>query len=201
MSAFLGPIHFWLYNKIKIQNKIVEEILDLSEEKGLNLRKDLYSEFGDGELKELDQVIDTSNIHGWLQDQIIKVENKLAISVTQIINKDSDSIKTLKDIFYNNGVKASALNENSSVEEAFKSINDTLLDGMPCDHALGVISQDENEAVWKRYECVHGRFWEAAKGDIAVYYSLRDEFIKGLVEKANLNYEKIDETTSKIFRR
>ncbi|MEL7607143.1 hypothetical protein [Sedimentibacter saalensis] len=201
MSAFLGPIHFWLYNKIKIQNNIVEEILDFSEEKGLNLRKDLYSEFGDGDLKELDQVIDTSNIHGWLQDQIIKVENKLAISVTQIINKNSDSIKTLKDIFYNNGVKASALNENSSVEEAFKSINDTLLDGMPCDHALGVISQDENEAVWKRYECVHSRFWEAAKGDIAVYYSLRDEFIKGLVEKANLNYEKIDETTSKIFRR
>lgn len=201
MSAFLGPIHFWLYNKIKIQNNIVEEILDLSEEKGLNLRKDLYSEFGDGDLKELDQVIDTSNIHGWLQDQIIKVENKLAISVTQIINKDSDSIKILKDIFYNNGVKASALNENSSVEEAFKSINDTLLDGMPCDHALGVISQDENEAVWKRYECVHGRFWEAAKGDIAVYYSLRDEFIKGLVEKANLNYEKIDETTSEISRR
>lgn len=201
MSAFLGPIHFWLYNKIKIQNNIVEEILDLSEEKGLNLRKDLYSEFGDGDLKELDQVIDTSNIHGWLQDQIIKVENKLAISVTQIINKDSDSIKILKDIFYNNGVKASALNENSSVEEAFKSINDTLLDGMPCDHALGVISQDENEAVWKRYECVHGRFWETAKGDIAVYYSLRDEFIKGLVEKANLNYEKIDETTSKISRR
>lgn len=201
MSAFLGPIHFWLYNKIKIQNNIVEEILDFSEEKGLNLRKDLYSEFGDGDLKELDQVIDTSNIHGWLQDQIIKVENKLAISVTQIINKNSDSIKTLKDIFYNNGVKASALNENSSVEEAFKSINDTLLDGMPCDHALGVISQDENEAVWKRYECVHSRFWEATKGDIAVYYSLRDEFIKGLVEKANLNYEKIDETTSKISRR
>ncbi len=201
MSAFLGPIHFWLYNKIKIQNNIVEEILNFSESKGVNLREDLYNEYGDGDLKELDQVIDTSNIHGWLQEQIIKVENKLAISVTEIINKDSASIETLKEIFYKNGVAASTLNENSSVEEAFKSINDTLLDGMPCDHALGLVSKDENEAIWKRYECVHSRFWEAAKGDSAVYYSLRDEFIKGLIEKANLSYEKIDETTSKISRR
>lgn len=201
MSAFLGPIHFWLYNKIKIQNNIVEEILDFSENQGLSLRENLYGEFGDGDLKELEQVIDTSNIHGWLQEQIIKVENKLAISVTQLINNDSGSIDTLKEIFYNNGVAASPLNESSSIEEAFKSINDTLLDGMPCDHALGLISKDENEAIWKRYECVHSRFWEAAKGDIAVYYSLRDEFIKGLIKKANLNYEKIDETTSKISRR
>lgn len=201
MSAFLGPIHFWLYNKIKIQNNIVEEILDFSESKGLNLRENLYGEYGDGELKELDQVIDTSNIHGWLQDQIIRVENKLAVSVTELINKDSASMDKLKEIFYNNGVNASKLNENSSVEEAFKAISDALLDGMPCDHALGVISQDENEAIWKRYECVHSRFWEAAKGNIDVYYSLRDEFIKGLIAKANLSYEKIDETTSKISRR
>ncbi|MDF2617166.1 MAG: hypothetical protein K0Q47_1822 [Sedimentibacter sp.] len=201
MSAFLGPIHFWLYNKIKIQNNIVEEILDLSENKGLNLRESLYGEYGDGDLKELDQVIDTSNIHGWLQEQIIKVENKLAISTTELINKDSGSMDTLKEIFYKNGAAASPLNESSSIEEAFKAVNDTLLDGMPCDHALGLVSKDENEAIWKRYECVHSRFWETAKGDIAVYYSLRDEFIKGLIEKANLNYEKIDETTSKISRR
>lgn len=201
MSAFLGPIHFWLYNKIKIQNNIVEEILNFSESEGLNLRVDLYSEYGDGDLKELDQVIDTSNIHGWLQEQIIKVENKLAVSVTELINKDSGSIETLKEIFYKNGVAASPLDENSSIDEAFKAVNDTLLDGMPCDHAIGLINKDENEAIWKRYECVHSRFWETAKGDIAVYYSLRDQFIKGLIEKANLNYEKIDETTSKISRR
>ena len=25
MSAFLGPIHYWLYNKIQIQQNIVDE--------------------------------------------------------------------------------------------------------------------------------------------------------------------------------
>ena len=201
MSAFLGPIHFWLYNKIKIQNNIVEDILEFSESNNLNLRENLYSQYGDGDLKPLDKVIDISNIHGWLQEQITKVENKLAIAVTEILKKNSGSMDKLKEVFYKNGVSSSPLNENSTVEEAFKAINDTLLDGMPCDHAIGVITQDENEAVWKRYECVHSKFWDKADGDTTVYYLLRDEFIKGLVEKANLNYNKIDEVSSRIFRR
>jgi len=37
MSAFLGPIHHWLYNKIKIQHDIVEDIISLTENKQLNL--------------------------------------------------------------------------------------------------------------------------------------------------------------------
>ena len=32
MSAFLGPIHTWLYNKIKFQEKTVNAVLDLAEE-------------------------------------------------------------------------------------------------------------------------------------------------------------------------
>jgi len=30
MSAFLGSIHFWLYNKIQIQQELLEEILTLT---------------------------------------------------------------------------------------------------------------------------------------------------------------------------
>jgi len=198
MSAFLGPIHFWLYNKIKIQNNIVEDILTLSENENLNLRNNLYEQYGDGELKPLDEVIDVSNIHGWLQDMISKVEYKLAYSVTEILRKDPDMIEELKTIFKNNGIKSSAVNEESTVEEIFKAINDTLLDGMPCDHVNALVSQDENEVVWKRYECVHSKYWDAANGDVADYYVLRDEFIKGMLSTTNVNYEKSDDVTSKI---
>ena len=31
MSAFLGPIHYWLYNKITLQDKMTDAILDLNE--------------------------------------------------------------------------------------------------------------------------------------------------------------------------
>ena len=201
MSAFLGPIHFWLYNKIKIQNNIVEDILTLSDKKNFNLRNNLYDQYGDGELKPLDEVIDVTNIHGWLQEQISKVEYKLAFAVTEILEKDPGMMENLKTIYKNNGLKASTLNKETTIEEIFKAINDTLLDGMPCDHVNALISQDENEVVWKRYECVHSKYWDAANGDVANYYMLRDEFIIGMLSTANVNYEKLDDVTSKIKRR
>lgn len=198
MSKFLGPIHYWLYNKINIQNNIVEDILDLSQNE--NLRNELYEKYGDGDLKPLDEVIDTGNIHGWLQNQINLVEYKLAFAVTDILNKNPEKIEDLKTIFKNNGIKSSPLNNESTMEEAFKAVNDTLLDGMPCDHVNSVVNQDENEAVWKRYECVHSKFWDTANRDTNIYYSLRDEFIEGLVGTANIKYEKLSDTTYKISR-
>lgn len=200
MSKFLGPIHFWLYNKIKIQNNIVEDVLNLSERIGLSLRGRLYEKYGDGDLKPLDEVIDEGNIHGWLQDQISKVEYKLAIAVTEVLNRNPAKIDELKLIFKNNGEKFSTLNSNSTVKEAFKAINDTLLDGMPCDHVNGVVNQNEQEAVWKRYECVHSKYWDAEKGDVHIYYELRDDFIQGLLSATDIDYSKLGDTTYKITR-
>ena len=34
MSAFLGPIHFWLYNKIKMQEGLTDAICEAGEEAG-----------------------------------------------------------------------------------------------------------------------------------------------------------------------
>lgn len=198
MSKFLGPIHYWLYNKINIQNNIVEDILDLSQND--SLRNELYEKYNDGDLKPLDEVIDTGNIHGWLQNQIYLVEYKLAFAVTDILNRNPEKIEDLKAIFKNNGIKSSPLNNESTMEEAFKAVNDTLLDGMPCDHVNAVVNQDENIAVWKRYECVHSKFWDEANGDVSIYYNLRDEFIEGLMSPANIKYEKLSDSEYKISR-
>ena len=88
MSAFLGPIHFWLYNKIKIQNDIIEDIISLSESNNLNIRSKVYELYGDGDLPPLDEVIDVTNIHGWLQEKVSVVENKLSYAVTALLKED-----------------------------------------------------------------------------------------------------------------
>jgi hypothetical protein len=145
MSAFLGPIHFWLYDKIKIQNEIVEEILDYAEKNNENIRSELYAKFGDGDLKPLSEVIDVTNIHGWLQERVARVERKLAYLVPKLIDNNPDDFNVIKDIFESKGAEVSTLDKDSSLEEAYKGINDTLLDGMPCDRANSVILSGDND--------------------------------------------------------
>ena len=201
MSAFLGPIHFWLYNKIKIQNEIVEETLDYATKSlNNNMRDDLYNKFGDGDLKPLDQVIDVTNIHGWLQERVNQVEKKLAYTVTELTKNNPENFQIIKDIFKSKGAEVSTLEKDSSLDEIYKAINDTLLDGMPCDRANSVVSQEDNEIIWKRNVCVHQQYWDDVQGDINDFYTLRDEFIEGLLSITDVKYEKLDETTSRISR-
>ena len=35
MSKFLAPIHFWLYDKIKVQEELTAALADLAHDKGL----------------------------------------------------------------------------------------------------------------------------------------------------------------------
>jgi hypothetical protein len=202
MSAFLGPIHHWLYNKIKIQHDLVETIISFTEDKQLklNIRKKLNEQFGDAEIKPLEEVIDVNNIHGWLQNKISIEESRLAYLVTSLLNENPNFMIDLKELFKNEGARVSELSENNSVDDIYKNINDTLLDGMPCDRASVVVLQDEKELIWKRNLCVHEDYWSSVGGDIKNYYLLRDEFIKGLLQKANVTYDKLDELTSKIRR-
>ena len=201
MSAFLGPIHFWLYNKIKIQNEIVEETLDYATNSLNNkMRDDLYNKFGDGDLKPLDQVIDVTNIHGWLQERVNQVEKKLVYTVTELTKNNPENFQVIKDIFKSKGAEVSTFEKDSSLDEIYKAINDTLLDGMPCDRANSVVSQEDNEIIWKRNVCVHQQYWDDVQGDINDFYTLRDEFIEGLLSITDVKYEKLDETTSRISR-
>lgn len=201
MSAFLGPIHFWLYNKIKIQNEIVEETLDYATNSLNNkMRDDLYNKFGDGDLKPLDQVIDVTNIHGWLQERVNQVEKKLAYTVTELTKNNPENFQIIKDIFKSKGAEVSTFEKDSSLDEIYKAINDTLLDGMPCDRANSVVSQEDNEIIWKRNVCVHQQYWDDVQGDINDFYKLRDEFIEGLLSVTDVKYVKLDETTSRIYK-
>lgn len=61
MSAFLGPIHFWLYNKITLQEGLIREIADLAQQNGW---MGDTSNYINTETRPLEELIDTGNIHG-----------------------------------------------------------------------------------------------------------------------------------------
>jgi len=200
MSAFLGPIHFWLYNKIQIQQELLEEILTLTNDLFPDLKEELDTQYGVSQTKPLEKVIDQGNIHGWLQSSISQVEYKLANCITYIINSNPELLSKIKLIFNTEGKEKSSLDSTSNATDAYKAIGDCLLDGMPCDHANSVLEENEDKVIWKRNTCVHTQYWEDVDGDINIYYSLREAFISGYLRETQLVYEKVDEVTNMIRR-
>ena len=200
MSAFLGPIHYWLYNKIQIQQSIVNKVIEEGKETIPGLEETLNVKYGESETRQLEEVINQSNIHGWLQDQISREEYKLAESVTLLQKEKPEIINEIKEIFWNKGkeiLKAIAIENTSDI---YKALSDSLLDGMPCDHANSVVEESEDKIIWKRNSCVHQKYWDEIKGDITFYYILRDELIKGCLDNTAYVYEKTGVDSFEIRR-
>ncbi|OPJ57938.1 hypothetical protein [Clostridium oryzae] len=202
MSKFLGPIHYWLYNKIEFQNELVERVINYSEDNDIvpELRHELQQRYGNLEHSPLEEIIDESNIHGWLQERVSVVEYRLAYAVNSILAKDSNLLAELEDVFFVFG-KENAPEDREYPADVFKYLNDRLLDGMPCDRANEIVSSEEIEVTWKRNVCVHQSYWEQVGGDISVYYKLRDSLVNGMLFGSELYYVIVDENTRKIERR
>lgn len=203
MSAFLGPIHYWLYNKIKIQQELVDDIMMLShkiDNPSIDLKKELDTKFGVSETRPLEEVIDQGNIHGWLQSCVSQAEYKLAYSITKLLNTKPELFKDIELIYKNKGIEKSGAIVTNNASEIYKAISDSLLDGMPCDHANIILEEDENKVIWKRNICVHKNYWDEVGGDINNYYSFREAFIRGLLSGTPVIFEKIDDVTNVIRR-
>ncbi|SDP60253.1 hypothetical protein [Clostridium gasigenes] len=197
MSLYLGKIHYWLFNKIVWFEGLEEEIIDLAKNEGLDiesLSKDINNKYGEKLPKlPLEEMIDTSNIHGWLQEKIHSAEGRLATWTGKLLEKENSKEK-LEDLYIRQGIKAAkeVKEEGKSLNTAidiFNSVNDYILDGMPCDRVNEVISQDEEKVIWKRRICVHKDIWESANGDVNYFYDLRNLWIKSFVTEVNNEFK------------
>lgn len=61
MSSFLAPIHFWLYNKINLQEELARDIASAAKGRGFISDE---GEYISEPLPELSGAIDLGNIHG-----------------------------------------------------------------------------------------------------------------------------------------
>lgn len=198
MSAFLGPIHYWLYNKILVGENVQKEVLDFAKNKGVNIdpiRSKAYEKYGEPDFSNLEDVIDEGNIHGWLQGRIDSLEYRLASIVTDIL-KENITIEEIKEVFKSNGkeVFESMENKDESASGLFKMVFDNLVEGMPCDRVNLVEDESEDTVVWVTTTCVHKKFWDTVGGDVNNYYILKDGWIEGFVNASdkNFKYERVD---------
>lgn len=210
MSAFLGPIHHWLFNKITRQYNLITKLWTLGNSYGLSLESDCNQRFGVFPEESLEEIIDTENIHGWLQEHVSLVENQYAYTVLTLINSKSiksetesnDLYQQILTIMNEDGATTASDYKDSSLmaPQVFKIITDTLLDGMPCDHANQMVSQSPEEVIWKRNLCVHEEYWTRLEGDVSIYYDLRDRWLKGFLGELSYTVDKLDEITYRISK-
>lgn len=199
MSAFLGPIHFWLFNKIKIHESLEREIEKAFTDKYGSDVSDIVAaniaEYGERLVSDqLDELIDESNIHGWLQRSIAVVETRQAALLARLFDKyGCEAVSLAKDVFKANGsqfgIKASEDMVVTSPEDVYKSINNYVLDGMPCDAAANVIHSDSDKLVAKQEKCLHIDYWNKAGVDTDLMYELRTEWIKSFVSSLSSDFE------------
>ena len=192
MSAFLAPIHTWLFNKIKLEQDLEKDIVNLHidkfKESAIKIQKeanDIYGQYI--EEKPLEDLIDVNNIHGWLQDRIKEVESRSAYI--------SQAIKCAQN----------ENNKSDSPENAYISLNNYILSGMPCDRANSVTEKNEDYIIYEQNGCIHRKNYENGQGNLEYLYELRDLWVKTFMESLNTKYlyekEKLDDKTINKIRK
>lgn len=194
MSAFLGKIHYWLYNKIQLHERLIEEIVDLAKSKGYNsdaLVNESYSKYGSPLQGKLEDEIDHSNIHGWLQERISSVESRLAYIINELLKNNILTSEEIADCFYKNGtstMKELDLKE-CCPQDIFNLIFDYMLEGMPCDRVNEIIENGDTLIQWRTTRDIHKQYWDAVEGDVNEFHLLRDAWINGFLKGCSINYE------------
>ncbi|AKN33610.1 hypothetical protein Ccar_23430 [Clostridium carboxidivorans P7] len=196
MSLFLGKIHYWLFDKIKWFEGLESDIVSWAEHKGLpvdNWKQEIYKDFGHPvEDKPLEDMIDTSNIHGWLQDKISKAEGRQAAWVTKILNSSKEYKNDLISIFEKQGNKLGIEYSEKSIpnspQEIYNIINDFILEGMPCDRVTEELESDSTVYIWRTNLCLHSKYWDSVHGDVNNFYILRDAWITSFIKALNFNF-------------
>lgn len=199
MSKFLGPIHYWLFNKITLYESLESDIIDTIENK-LNISlsditEELNSKIGAPiQNKSLEELIDTNNIHGWLQNKITIAETRQASLITFVVNKYGDKGINIIQNCYKQQAKASGKDAKTnynldSAPAIYKALNNYILDGMPCDNVNNITVNEDNKLEWRVLNCLHKDYWINVNGDLDILYELRKIWISHFIQSANSNYE------------
>ena len=176
MSAFLGPIHYWLFNKIQRVSEREALLRTAAQECCAQLAQELQDEvesiYGaplppDADLADH---IDRRNIHGWLQQHIMLTETREAAYLKELTaNCGAAAIALAEDVFAQHGRscgEAAKVKGGYDLERAqgiYQALNDFFLNGMPCDAANQIIEEDSERLIWEG-PCLQERNW--AKGGI-----------------------------------
>ena len=192
MSAFLGPIHFWLYEKIGNQEALTKAVADRAASEGWISAPERYTKT----LPPLEEVIDENNIHGWLQAQITDAETRYAGMVDEILAKDAGRMDILCAAAFAFGKERALRVENAP--DAYQAFEDFFVNGMPCDRVNALTRNDPDKVAWEMTQDIHAPYWN---GDSSPYYTLRKQVMYGMLSASSLAVQMPDTAHYTIVRK
>lgn len=173
MSAQLGPIHHRMYQKIRFQEALIDQLIALAEANGWQTADDTPVTAYAGEPEApLETIIDFANIHGWLSGRIADPERRYAALVTGLLV----AIEAAAFAF---GQRAAVAGE--SAPAVYQAVDARLLDGMPCDRAIAITENEADRVTWQVAADTHSPYWTEVGGDGKIYYKLRTALIAGML--------------------
>ncbi|MDD7362869.1 MAG: hypothetical protein SPI65_04825 [Peptoniphilus sp.] len=175
MSLFLAPIHQLMYDKIHYTDGIASAIAD----RDPAIRDSLDAHFSSIESDSLAEVIDTSNIHGWLAERVVLAEERLAHAAGLLAETDEEALlSTLEEI-------GRSEHFNGDAEEAFRFYDGHFLNGMPCDRVHAPLGGEGGDFSWRITQDVHGGYYD----DPALYDRMITAWWRGLLAETPLEYD------------
>lgn len=173
MSAQLGPIHHRMYQKIRFQEALIDQLIALAEANGWQTADGTPVTAYAGEPEApLETIIDFANIHGWLSGRIADPERRYAALVTGLLV----AIEAAAFAF---GQRAAVAGE--SAPAVYQAVDARLLDGMPCDRAIAITENEADRVTWQVAADTHSPYWTEVGGDGKIYYKLRTALIAGML--------------------
>ena len=173
MSRFLGKIHYIMFDKINYVDEITRKMSELLDEK-IDLKNI--------ESGALENLIDTDNIHGWLQVRVAIVEDNLAKVLSEL--KKEGKLEDALRIAYDFGKREDFSGDAS---DAFQFMSDKFLDGMPCDMANLPVESNGGEFRWIKRIDVHEQYYIYEESS-EVYDEFRRAWMNGLLSNCDLKY-------------
>ena len=209
MSKFLAPIHGWLFNKIKVTENLEKDLInsyrEVYGEEVDTIINDIYEKYGkplEGGL--IEDLVDSDNIHGWLQNKIAMAETRQAKLLGDMMKKFSEKAEKIAFNVFNNQAselakQAKDIYENDTALKIYEALNAYVLEGMPCDNVNNVTIKEADILEWKNVKCLHRGYWEIAGANVETLYSLRFLWIKTFIETINPQFTHVVKKDGSIF--
>lgn len=199
MSLVLGPIHHWMYGKIKTSEARESAIVSAFKthygaeaDKILDLVYKKYPKPNTN--KPLEELLANKPIHQGIQSLIIEAETREAATIAAFCAKYSDAAKVAAEAAHGHGImcgKEAVRNKGLSpadcnnTAKAFEVMGDYLSDGMPCDRGAQVVAESEKTTSWDHESCVHETYWRNGGADFLTMCNIMNEWIAGFGEGIN----------------